>query len=309
MMRPLLGHQVAHIGYSGPLPTLRHLCRLPSPNVVHAHLTLSEFLCCLAFIRSPGVGIVATRHIAAPRGSSPLGRTASKLVRRRLNAQIAPSQFVADRVDGPCVVVVTGVPDAPLGPHNSQVVLVAQRLEPEKDTKTALEAWAKCPLRSSGWQLQIAGTGSEDSRLRELAQSLGILSTCTFLGHVEGVSALMSEAAIVMCSAPAEPFGLTAAEAMACGAPVVATGAGGHLETVGRSADALIFAPGDASRAAHLLEELGNDIDRRRRYGMALRRLQQENLSLDSFASTVEEVYDSLPPAALASNTIGVSNG
>ena len=50
-----------------------------------------------------------------------------------------------------------------------------------------------------------------------------------------------------------EGLGLTVLEAMAAALPVVAVGAGGHLETVGAVAGAALHPPGDADRAGELL--------------------------------------------------------
>lgn len=291
-MRPLLGNHVVHVGYPGPAGTLRYLRSMPPPRVVHAHLTAAELLGCTAFLSSRSVRVVSTRHIAARRGSSPAGRLAAHLIRWRLDGQIAPSRYLADRVDGPSEVILTGVPDSPVGSHDQPVVLVAQRLEAEKDTATALRAWAASGLASSGWRLEVAGGGSQERPLRQLAGTLGIAGSCTFLGQVDDVAARMARAAMVLCTAKSDSFGLTAVEAMACGAPVVVSAAGGHVETVGAVDGAALYPPGDHLKAAAQLERLAGDPDLRSRYGQRLRRFQQAELSVGPFVDRVAHFYD-----------------
>lgn len=291
-MRPLLGARVVHAMYAGPARTLRQLRSMPPPHLVHAHLTAAELLSCTAFLASRQVTIVSTRHIAARRGSSPSGRLAAHLIRRRIDGQIAPSRYLAARVDGPSEVILTGIPDSPMGTHDQPVVLVAQRLEAEKDTATALRAWAASGLGPTGWRLEVAGSGSEERSLRELATTLGITPSCTFLGQVDDVGPRMARAAVVLCTAPADSFGLTAVEAMACGTSVVASAAGGHVETVGALEGAELYPPGDHTRAADQLKKLAGDPSYRDHYGNRLRRLQQAELSIVPFVDRVTDFYD-----------------
>ncbi|MHB1534379.1 MAG: glycosyltransferase, partial [Acidimicrobiales bacterium] len=56
-----------------------------------------------------------------------------------------------------------------------------------------------------------------------------------------------------------EPFGLVPLEAMACGTPVVATGAGGSAEFLVDGANCLLFAPGDPAALAKAVRRLAGD--------------------------------------------------
>jgi len=80
---------------------------------------------------------------------------------------------------------------------------------------------------------------------------------------------------MLLAPTPIEAFGLSVLEAMSHGLPVVAAGAGGHLETVGSTPGAALFAPGDAAAAARQLARLITDPRDRRRYGDALRERQR----------------------------------
>ena len=92
-------------------------------------------------------------------------------------------------------------------------VLFAGRLEPIKGAATLLEAFR----RYDGVDLVIAGTGSQEPRLRELARDLGHVR---FAGHVapEELDELYRGAvAVVVPSVGHEAFGLVAVEALARG--------------------------------------------------------------------------------------------
>ena len=181
------------------------------------------------------VPLVTTRHFGQARGSHRVVRLASRWVGGRIDAQIAVSQWVADRVEGDSVVIHPGAPVLPApAPLESRdrVILVAQRLEAEKQTVLALR-----PLPSRGWPTRLAsrdrGHWSLRTALQSRAAQLGLVPATRFLGHRADVLGRMGRSRMLLATAPAEHFGLTVLEAMACGLPVVAARAAGHLETLG----------------------------------------------------------------------------
>jgi glycosyltransferase involved in cell wall biosynthesis len=285
------GVEAPHLPANGLVEAYRRLHSLRQLDVVHAHLTTAEVAATLAYPSRSRVAVVATRHIAARRGASAPGRVAVIWVRARLDGQIAPSEYIAARVDGACQVLPTGVPDALLGPHDQPLVLVVQRLDPEKDTATALRAWAVSKLATKGWELHIAGSGSQDRALRALASELGLERSCRFLGNVDGMYERFARAGVLLAPARGEPFGLSVVEAMATGLPIVAASAGGHLETMGPVAGATFFQPGDHMAAANALRRLVDDPGARQTYGGALLDRQRKEYSLASFAARVSTWY------------------
>jgi glycosyltransferase involved in cell wall biosynthesis len=119
-------------------------------------------------------------------------------------------------------------------------VLVASRLAPEKGVELAVQACARAEL-----PLVVAGDGPHAPALRAAGGA-------DFVGRVsaDALADLRARAALaIVPSRSAETFGLAAAEAMACGVPVVASAAGALPELVGD--DATVAAgDGDALAAA-----------------------------------------------------------
>jgi glycosyltransferase involved in cell wall biosynthesis len=76
---------------------------------------------------------------------------------------------------------------------------------------------------------------------------------------------------VVHASTQPEPFGLTIAEAMACGKAVVVSACGGAQELFAHERDALGYPPGDAAALAAAIKWLTDDADLRRRLGTAAR--------------------------------------
>jgi len=285
------GTDVTHVPAGNLAEVFRQLRRLGHFDIVHAHLTAAEIAATAAFPTRSRTAVVSTRHIAAQRGSSHGARLAARWVRSRLDGQVAISEYVAAKVDGRSRVIPTGVPDQVAGPHTEHVVVVAQRLEPEKDTATALRAWAESRLAAEGWELHVAGAGAESHALASLAGELGVDKSCRFLGQVADTTERFGRAGILLATAVAEPFGLSVVEAMASGLPVVASAAGGHLETVAPLPGAIMFAPGDHVSAGEALRLLAQDAERRACYGRDLRARQQSEYSFANFLAKVVAWY------------------
>ena len=241
---------------------LTSLVRWRGADVIHAHMTDAELATIVATPTvSPRSCLVATRHFAQRRGSSLLGRVAAPFIARGIHGQIAISQYVADRIEGESVIIHPGVPST--SPWTAEgrepVVLVAQRLEAEKATEVAVEAFAASGLAKMGWRLRIAGDGALRSVLQARSAHLGHAGSVEFLGRRDDVPELMASSSLLLATTPIEAFGLAVAEAMASGLPVVAARAGGHVESLPPEELAHGFAPGDVDGAAAALRPLAND--------------------------------------------------
>ena len=173
----------------------------------------------------------------------------------------------------------------------SRTVLVCQRLDAEKDTALGVRAFAASNLTAMGWQLKIAGDGVERAPLERLIAELSLGPSVHLLGFTPDVRPLMLGATVLLAPAPAEPLGMTVLEAMALGLPVVATSGGGHLETVGTVAGALMFPPGDASAGAAALRHIAAHPTTAREYGARCRDVQRSSFDLAAHVRAVTAHY------------------
>ena len=246
-------------------------------DLVHVHMTAAEGA---AWLARPvhRVPVVATRHFASERGSSAVARGLASVTSRAITCDIAISQFVADTIVDPTVLIANGVPDQPQAPLAAQTVVMLQRLEPEKAPALGVEAFARSGLGDRGWRLVVAGVGQLQPDLERAAQTWGIAQQTEFVGHVTDTDALLDGATIFLAPGHLDGFGLSVVEAMAHGIPVVAGRGGGHQETLGE--DGLLFSPGDVSAAAAALRRLGADAALRQAMGTMLRHRQQHHFSL-----------------------------
>lgn len=255
-MPAALGVSTAWLPGATPVESARSLISLGPQDLCHAHMTFAEAVAVAArpWHRAP---VISTRHFAAPRGSSLAGRLLAPLISARLARQIAASDFVAQRIERPPDAVIrNGVPPSPcLWRSSNRIVLVLQRLEREKDTLTALLAWHASRLAQEGWSLRVVGEGAERGALEAWVASERIPAV-VFAGWMPDVPSELAGAGVLLAPALSDSFGLAVVEAMAAGVPVVASAAGGHLETAGLLPDAPLFPSGDVEGAAVALRSL-----------------------------------------------------
>jgi glycosyltransferase involved in cell wall biosynthesis len=109
------------------------------------------------------------------------------------------------------------------------VLVAAGRLLPVKDSPTVLRAFEKArearPLR-----LIVYGEGSERPRLEKLLHERGLEQDVSLPGAIANVFSALSHADLFVLSSRSEAFGNVVAEALACGAKIVATACGGPQE-------------------------------------------------------------------------------
>lgn len=264
-------------------------------DVVHVHMTAAELAGAVATRRL--APMITTRHFPLHRGQSRAGRLATRFVRSRLSGQIAISQYVADQVEGVSTVIYPGVDvasDARPARERHPTVLVVQRLEMEKDTKVALQAFERSGLARQGWRLDIVGDGSQRAALQQLAQSAGIAASVHFLGTRDDIPTLMAESALLIAPCAIEGLGLTVLEAMAAGLPVVACAAGGHLETLPNLATQISFPARDAAAAAVAISQLAVDLNLRDELARAEQQRQRAEFTLEIQTVRTRAAYSHL---------------
>jgi glycosyltransferase involved in cell wall biosynthesis len=110
---------------------------------------------------------------------------------------------------------------------NGQPFLLAMgRLHPVKGFDLLIQAYAKVKDRlKPPVRLVIAGAGTEDNRLRELIDRLGLGSYVLLPGQVAGSAKawLLQNSRVFVLSSHREGFPMVLLEAMMCGRPVLAT--------------------------------------------------------------------------------------
>jgi glycosyltransferase involved in cell wall biosynthesis len=240
------------------------------PDVVEAHIAFPTGLIAWPVARLLGARLALFAHGADVRDVPARWRGGKRVAAwlfRRADLVIANSDFLAALIrerfaaeSKALHVVSPGVVVARFRDAASQDragLLFVGRLIPEKGVRELLEAVASLERElPSTWMpvLRVAGDGPERLRLEELARAMGI--AVDFLGPMnrDAVAAEIGRSAIVVVpSVYDEPLGLVAIEAMASGAIVVASLAGGLRETVHDGVNGFGAEPGDVPSLAQAI--------------------------------------------------------
>ena len=156
-------------------------------------------------------------------------------------------------------------------PPDAVVCLFVGRLSREKGVLDLVEAWNI--LRPPDALLLIAGpdmTGhpwDAGRPARDRIAQQGLASSVRFLGPSDAVASLLHVADVVVQPSHFEAMGLSAAEALACGVPVVASAVGGLLDFIVDGRNGLLAPPRDPRALAAALGEIIADSSLRARLG------------------------------------------
>lgn len=287
--QPLQDRGIAHYPATSVPEVVRRLALLRDwhPDLVHSHMTAAELGALPAYpvLRA---ALVTTRHFAGLRGRGRPWQRPYRLL-DRVATQVSVSRAVAEAIDTPSTVIHPGVTPPPPARERSRTILIAQRLDAEKDTAVGVEAFRRSRLAERGWRLLIAGRGAQEPALRSLPDE-----AVEVLGYRTDVRDLMARASILLATSAFEHFGISVVEAMAAGTPVVATARAGHLETVGALSPETLFAPGDSAGAAAILADLADDPPRRARLGETLHRDYLARFTVHECAQRHLALYEDL---------------
>jgi glycosyltransferase involved in cell wall biosynthesis len=179
-------------------------------------------------------------------------------------------EIISNGVD--CIRFSPGRPDdslrSALGIDPGPVILYTGRLDADKDMDTWLRAVAVLRKTQSA-QFVVGGNGADRARLERQAVEFGIGADVHFVGYVseDRFPEIYRLADLYFISSPVELQSITTLEAMATGLPVVAARAGALPELVTDDQNGYLFAPGDASTAAHALACVLQDGEKGRAMG------------------------------------------
>ena len=252
-----------------------------TPDVVHAHdwlvahpaVALAEFF---------DVPLVSTMH-ATEAGrhsgwvSGPISRQVHAVeswLARESDSLIACSASMAGEISelfGPGLGEITEIPNGidssrwPFGtrlPHSGPPeLLYFGRLEYEKGVQDAIAALPRIRRTHPGTTLTIAGDGTQQDWLVEVARKHKVLRCVHFAGRVDHdkLLDLLHRTDVAVLPSHYEPFGIVALEAIAAGTPLVTTNVGGLGEAVINGKTGLSCPPRDVPALAAAVRAVLDD--------------------------------------------------
>jgi glycosyltransferase involved in cell wall biosynthesis len=179
-------------------------------------------------------------------------------------------------------------------PSDRVLVVQAGTMRQEKGVPDLLYAAERVLAAGAEVHFLLAGDGPQRAEFEQLAERLGISARVTFTGRVrdplgEGLWAASDIACQV--SRWQEAFGLTIAEAMAAGKPLIGTRTGAIPELIDEGKSGLLVEPGDTLALAEKIISLARDARRRCEMGQIGKRICHEKFDLQKNVAALIEHY------------------
>jgi glycosyltransferase involved in cell wall biosynthesis len=300
----------AHLAVA--VPRIARQVRRFDPDIVHLHSGTSWLGMPGALVTPSAVRLLDVHDDPLSGRSSSLNVASMRLSVQRLRCNVVThSTVVRDRtadafgLDAHDVALVPlGVdttsyrPDArrrsetraALDLSDRPVVVWVGRLDPLKRPLDAVHVGQMLARAVPGAMLLIAGSGP---LLAEVQAAAGNCDAVRVLGYVDDLGGLLSAADLYLSTSSYEGFGLSVAEAMASGLPVVSTRAGGVVDLVTEGVGALTDV-GDVEALASAVERLLADPGRLAAMGTDAREATVDRFSVQSMVAGYERLYRSL---------------
>jgi N-acetyl-alpha-D-glucosaminyl L-malate synthase BshA len=145
-----------------------------------------------------------------------------------------------------------------LAPNGHRVITHMSNFREVKRVKDVVRIFARI-RRAMPATLLMVGDGPERSDAEQEAEQLGVSESVRFLGRLDRVATILQATDLFLLPSQSESFGLAALEAMACGAPAVASRAGGLPEVIEDGVSGILEPPGSveamARRSVDLLQD------------------------------------------------------
>ena len=176
-------------------------------------------------------------------------------------------------------------------------VISLRSFHPVYDVETLIKAIPLILKEVPDTRFLIAGKGSEEKNLRELAENLAVSEAIDFIGFIANDEmADYLGAADVYVSTSLSDAGIAAstAEAMACATPVVITNTGENEKWIKNNESGCLISIKNPEELAQKVIYLLKDQDLRKKLGLAGQKIIQERNDYYREMAKMEDIYQNL---------------
>ena len=177
-----------------------------------------------------------------------------------------------------------------IAPGGHKVITHVSNFREVKRVKDVVRVFARI-RRAMPATLVMIGDGPERVDAESEARELGVNEDVRFLGRLDSVASVLQASDLFILPSQTESFGLAALEAMACGAPVVASRAGGLTEVIDDEVNGILEPVGSVEAMGRRAVELLRDPERHAAMRAAAIAKAQE-FSADRIVPMYEAFYE-----------------
>ncbi len=176
-------------------------------------------------------------------------------------------------------------------PPESLLITVVARLNPVKNHRMLIEAFALTAEKLPQARLIIIGDGALRPDLEKLARDLGVDDKLLFLGDRRDVAELLAGMDLFVLPSTQEGHSISLIEACASGLPIIATNVGGNPEIVKDGVNGLLTESNNVPALADKMEKLLLDREKRERFGQNGRKWAETEGSVQAMAQRYQDIY------------------
>lgn len=173
-------------------------------------------------------------------------------------------------------------------------ILTVARLTKQKSIDTLIDALEILRARGTDARLCIVGDGDQRAALEQKTRAQNLETVVEFSGMrpQSELPNLYAQCDVFVLSSVREGMGLVLAEALLCGAPVIATNSGGVTDIVRDGETGLLFPERDANALADALEKYARDLQYAARLAENGRALVMERFTPSRVAEQFLQTYE-----------------
>ncbi len=179
-------------------------------------------------------------------------------------------------------------------PECATVFGTISRLQPIKNQKMMVAAFAQSLKQNANLFLLIVGDGPERKALEAQVSQLNVGKNVIFTGFKVDPKPYFSAIDIFLLSSLSEGTSMTLLEAMANSKAAIVTRVGGNPEIVEHNTTGFITQSDDANEFSNAISTLANDLDKAKRFGEAGKRRFNEQFSIEKMIQQYESSYRKL---------------
>ena len=245
---------------------LADYCQANAIDIIHAHNGRDYWLASAAKFLNPRLKVIITRHILSPLKDDLVHRCLHKKIDKVIAVSEAVKNTLTVLPPEKISVIYNGIDtdkfaNAQPGKLRQELGIAATtkiigmvgRVHPEKGHKIFIQSIPAIQSAAPDTVFVIVGGGDYISELKAINRDVH------FLGPRSNIPEIMKDLDIFVLASLNEPFGLVVLEAMAAGAPVVATNAGGAAEIIADGETALAIPPGAPDKLAQAVIRILTD--------------------------------------------------
>ena len=180
---------------------------------------------------------------------------------------------------------------------DSPMIISSKNLEPVYDIESLVRSIPLVFKKVPEAKFVIAGKGSQEAELKQLAKSLGVSDSVRFVGLIpsDEFPKYLASADVYVCTSLSDGgLAVSTKEAMACELPVIVTDFGDTGKWIENGANGFVIPLRDPKTLAEKIIYLIEHEDVRLKFGEKGRKMVKERFEYDKELKKVENLYEQL---------------